>query len=367
MAIQLSAAVRQNLTALQGTADMLSKTQNRLSTGLKVNSALDNPGSYFTAQSLNSRASDLGGLLDDMGQAVQTLKAADEGIQAITKLAEAAKAKANQALQSSSSDDRRKYAGEYNELMNQIETIAKDSGYNGKNLLAGTGNDLSVVFNEKGTSKLGVSAVDYTDTSGALGLSDLTVGTSSTATVTESALEAGDEAGDTLTLTLGSTQHSIDYGAGTTTEDVVAAINAIEDVSASTDGTTVTITSSAGEITLNDADTTADLATVSGSGFAAGTFDSDTGINNTLNSLTSALNTLRSQASTFGTNLTVVENRQDFTKSMINTLEEGAGKLTLADTNEEGANLLALQTRQTLASTSLSFASQADQNVLRLL
>jgi flagellin-like hook-associated protein FlgL len=367
MAIQLSAAVRQNLTALQGTADMLSKTQNRLSTGLKVNSALDNPGSYFTAQSLNSRASDLGGLLDDMGQAVQTLKAADEGIQAITKLAEAAKAKANQALQSSSSDDRRKYAGEYNELMNQIETIAKDSGYNGKNLLAGTGNDLSVVFNEKGTSKLGVSAVDYTDTSGALGLSDLTVGTSSTATVTESALESGDEAGDTLTLPHRSTQHSIDYGAGTTTEDVVAAINAIEDVSASTDGTTVTITSSAGEITLNDADTTADLATVSGSGFAAGTFDSDTGINNTLNSLTSALNTLRSQASTFGTNLTVVENRQDFTKSMINTLEEGAGKLTLADTNEEGANLLALQTRQTLASTSLSFASQADQNVLRLL
>ncbi|WP_424982966.1 flagellin [Maritalea sp. S77] len=368
MAIQLSSAVRQNLTALQGTADLLSKTQNRLSTGLKVNSALDNPGSFFTAQSLNSRASDLSSLLDDQGQAVQTLKAADEGIQAITKLAEAAKAKANQALQSSSTSDRRKFAGEYNELLNQIETLAKDSGYSGKNLLAGTGNDLSVVFNEDGTSKLDISAVDYTDTSGSLGLSDLTVGTSGTLTIAESDLEGGDEDGDTLTVTVGgSSVGSIAYDDGTTAEDVVTALNAIDGVTASTDGTDITVTSENGDIVIDDTDTTADLATQTGSGYVAGSFDSDTSINTTLDSLTSALGTLRSQASTFGTNLTVVENRQDFTKSMINTLQEGSGKLTLADTNEEGANLLALQTRQTLASTSLSFASQADQNVLRLL
>ncbi|MEP5067896.1 flagellin, partial [Roseibium sp.] len=82
--------------------------------------------------------------------------------------------------------------------------------------------------------------------------------------------------------------------------------------------------------------------------------------------LKGAQDTLRSQASTFGTNLSIVEGRQDFTNAIINTLEEGAGKLTLADTNEEGANLLALQTQQTLASTSLSLAAQADQNVLRL-
>lgn len=368
MAIQLSSAVRQNLTALQGTASLLSKTQNRLSTGLKVNSALDNPGSFFTAQSLNSRASDLSSLLDDQGQAVQTLKAADKGIQAITKLAEAAKAKANQALQSSSTSDRRKFAGEYNELLNQIETLAKDSGYSGKNLLAGTGNDLSVVFNEDGKSKLDISAVDYTDTSGTLGLSDLTVGTSSSLTISEAALEAGDEDGDTLSVTVGGTSvGSIAYDSGTTSEDVVKALNAIDGVSATTNGTDITVTSENGNIEINDTDATTDLATQTGSGFVAGSFDSDESINSTLNSLTSALGTLRSQASTFGTNLTVVENRQNFTKSLINTLSEGAGKLTLADTNEEGANLLALQTRQTLASTSLSFASKADQNVLRLL
>jgi flagellin len=82
--------------------------------------------------------------------------------------------------------------------------------------------------------------------------------------------------------------------------------------------------------------------------------------------LNNSLGNLRTQASEFGTNLSIVENRQDFTRSIVNTLQEGAGKLTLADTNEEGANLLALQTRQQLASTSLSFASQADQTVLSL-
>jgi flagellin len=95
-------------------------------------------------------------------------------------------------------------------------------------------------------------------------------------------------------------------------------------------------------------------------------FDADTTIDAKLSTLGDALNSLRSQSSTFGSNLSVVENRQDFTKNMINTLETGAANLTLADTNEEAANLLALQTRQQLSSTALSMASQADQAVLRL-
>ncbi|MGJ8527633.1 flagellin [Maritalea sp.] len=370
MAIQLSAAVRQNLSALQSTADMLGKTQNRLSTGLKVNSALDNPGSFFTSQALNSRASDLSSLLDDQGQAVQTLKAADEGIQAITKLAEAAKGKANQALQSSSTADRRKFAGEYNELLNQIETLAKDSGYSGKNLLAGSGNDLSVVFNESGSSKSTVSAVDFTDSSSALGLSDLTIGTSGTVATTETALMAGKEGTtDKLEIKVGGVlKGTLDYGSDASASDIVAGINAIDGITASSDGTNVSITSESGQVSIDDTVTTSsDLGTIASTNFTAGSFDSDSSINATLSSLTDALGTLRSQASTFGTNLTVVENRQNFTKSMINTLQEGAGKLTLADSNQEGANLLALQTRQSLASTSLSFASQADQNVLRLL
>ncbi|KQZ00243.1 hypothetical protein ASD45_04755 [Pseudolabrys sp. Root1462] len=95
-------------------------------------------------------------------------------------------------------------------------------------------------------------------------------------------------------------------------------------------------------------------------------FDSNTSINSVLSTLTSALSTLRSQGSAFGSNLSTVQNRQDFTKSMINTLQTGADNLVLADTNQEGANLLALQTRQSLSTTALSMASQADQAVLQL-
>ncbi len=82
--------------------------------------------------------------------------------------------------------------------------------------------------------------------------------------------------------------------------------------------------------------------------------------------LTAALSTLRSQAQAFGSNLSTVQIRQDFTKAMINTLQTGSDALTLADSNEEGANLLALQTRQQLSTTALSLASQASQAVLRL-
>jgi len=82
--------------------------------------------------------------------------------------------------------------------------------------------------------------------------------------------------------------------------------------------------------------------------------------------LTTALITLRSQAQAFGSNLSTVQIRQEFTKAMINTLQTGADSLTLADPNEEGANLLALQTRQQLSTTALSLASQASQAVLRL-
>ncbi|MFN8830273.1 MAG: flagellin [Labrys sp. (in: a-proteobacteria)] len=278
--VTLSAGVRSNLLALQQTSELQALTQGRLATGKKVNSALDNPNSFFTASGLEARAGDLANLLDDMGQAVQTLRAADEGIKAITKLVEAAKAKANQALQSSVAADRATYLDEYNALLSQIEGVAEDSGYKGKNLLKGSPtNDLKVTFNEDATNFITIVAVDFTDTSIATGIN----------------------------LT--------DATAGSWTAD------------------------------------------------AAG----DTVINAVVTAIASTLNTLRKQASTFGTNLTTVQVRQDYTKAMINTLQVGADRLTLADSNEEGAKLLALNTRQQLSSSALSFASQADQNVLRLL
>ena len=97
--IVLSAGVRQNLLSLQNTADLMATTQNRLATGKKVNSALDNPGNFFTSQALSNRASDLNSLLDSIGQSQKTLEAADHGITSITKLVESAKSIARQARQ----------------------------------------------------------------------------------------------------------------------------------------------------------------------------------------------------------------------------------------------------------------------------
>jgi flagellin len=99
---------------------------------------------------------------------------------------------------------------------------------------------------------------------------------------------------------------------------------------------------------------------------AAGNWATNTNITDAQATLTAALTTLRSESQTLGANLSTVQIRQDFTKATINTLRTGSDQLTLADSNEEGANLLALQTRQQLATTALSLAAQADQNVLRL-
>src|SRR3954454_11952608 len=97
--IVLTASVRQNLLSLQSTADLLSTTQNRLATGNKVNSALDNPTNFFTAQGLNNRASDINNLLDSIGNGVQVLQAANTGITSLQKLVDTAKSIANQVLQ----------------------------------------------------------------------------------------------------------------------------------------------------------------------------------------------------------------------------------------------------------------------------
>src|SRR5882762_4553859 len=97
--IVLSASVRQNLLSLQSTAELLATTQNRLSTGKKVNTALDNPTNYFTAAGLDNRANDISNLLDSIGNGVQVLQAANTGLTSLQKLVDTAKSIANQALQ----------------------------------------------------------------------------------------------------------------------------------------------------------------------------------------------------------------------------------------------------------------------------
>ena len=593
--ITLSSAVRSNLLALQNTADLLGKTQEKLATGLKVNSALDDPIAFFTASGLNGRANDLSRLQDFVGNAIQTIKAADEGISAITKLVESAEATARQALQSAGNtasitgDEDTTATGFFsftatNTSSNTVTTAnfddfeATTTGANVANLAGsidivsdtavGNGETLTISLDGGAASTITfgagntntaadlVSAIDAIvgtgaasiDGSGAitittqngedltlggtglanLGLTagpfvaqntlgvengdsfDISVGSGSATTITFgtdggsgevntttellAALNgitgvnaeidgsnnlvitsttgenltfaensgtpladlgltvgtvaanstSGIELGDTFTVQIGSAAATtITFGTGTgevdTSDELLDALNAISDLSAFlTDDGYLSIEATNGEdlviaegtnTPLADLGLTAGTATAAENndrtGFAAqfnelrsqidqlandagfnginlldgdnltvtfnedgtstlgisgvyfnsnglgiatavNSFQTDTDINAAITDLKSATDTLRAQASKFGSNLSVVETRQDFTKNLINVLETGAANLTLADTNEEGANLLALQTRQQLSSTALSLASQADQNVLQL-
>ena len=137
--ITLTASMRSNLLSLKNTTDLMGMTQERLSTGLKVNSAIDNPSSYYTAQSLNNRANDLSSLMDSMTQGIQTVKAANEGIEAITSLVEQAKSVANSARDVTDAEERDKYAARFNEIRKQIDALAKDSSYKGINLIHSSG------------------------------------------------------------------------------------------------------------------------------------------------------------------------------------------------------------------------------------
>jgi len=166
--IVLSAGIRSNLLNLQRTSDLISLTQTRLATGKRVNSALDNPTNFFTAQSLNNRAGDLSSLLDSMGNAVKTLEAADNGISAITKLVDSAQATARQAQQTTDTTERSDLAAQFDDILTQIDQLAADSGFNGKNLI--NGDDLDVVFNEDASSTLTITGVDDT-TGGDLAIS----------------------------------------------------------------------------------------------------------------------------------------------------------------------------------------------------
>ena len=511
--ITLSAGVRQNLLSLQGTADLMATTQNRLATGKKVNSALDNPTNFFTSSSLQSRASDLGSLMDSMSNGIKTLEAADNGLTSITNTLESMQSTLRQARQDKSfetasysvdvgsspagTEKLSLSGGAIGETPIELDlTTSTDAGTAGTSTAAGAyspitlddagdeltfdvkvdgGDTQTITFNQAtvAASKTGndgsdgVSIDEAIDTinsqltgatassdGGKLVITSDTTGTSSSVAVSNFA--AADNSGsDTL-----SSSADLDFGTpveaagaatgGTptytakTVDDLVSDINNNVDLKGkvrasndngrlrlenqSTQDLTVAGSTSSGNIDGSSSDTTIDgnsvradlseqfnelrdqldklsddasfnginllrgdnlkitfnetgtstidIQTKNGETINAGTLgladieakdlDSDTNIDSMLGDVKEAINKVRSQSSAFGSNLSIVENRQDFTKSMMNTLQTGADNLVLADGNEEAANMLALQTRQQLSSTALSLASQADQAPLRL-
>jgi flagellin-like hook-associated protein FlgL len=158
-AVTLTAAMRSNLNSMQQTSELMTATQSKLATGLKVNSALDNPSSYFAALAHRRRADDLEARKDGVNEAVQNVKAASSGVEGLQKLLDTAKGLIQTARTSTTNGYTALYT-QFNEVASQIKQLIADSGYKGTNFLNGTGVSLDVLFNESGTNKLTLAGFD---------------------------------------------------------------------------------------------------------------------------------------------------------------------------------------------------------------
>ena len=466
--ISLTASMRSNLLSLQQTQDLMDQTQERLSTGKKVNSAIDNPSSYYTAQSLTNRASDLSSLLDSMGQGIQTIQAANEAIESITSFAEQLKSIANSARDISNNmktkvSSAKEVDGKTNATsaniyidsrkdMSKAEFTTSGTSETEKNLtlvvdgtehkitftegnsaaatataikaaiegagisgidvatdqgkvtVTGDGKAISVVAGDSGVTGAGtgvVTAIDIKDKDAAGIVAALASNPNVVASVDENgkfvltAKEGGtaDAAGQRIHVfadagakeALGSSFGGV-IDTDVSDEEAIAERNkyveqyneVLEQIDAlakdaSYKGINLLQENDLKVVFNEDRSSSIEIKGVDASSkglglesIEKGGWNLDASIDDAITQVEGAISELRSMASDFGNNYSIVQTREDFTENLINVLEEGADKLTLADMNEEGANMLALQTRQQLAVNSLSLASQASQAVLQL-
>ncbi|HSY56694.1 MAG TPA: flagellin [Bradyrhizobium sp.] len=410
--IVLSAAVRQNLLSLQDTAALLSTTQNRLASGKKVNSALDNPTNFFTAQGLDNRASDISNLLDAVGNGVQVLQAANTGLTSLQQLVDTAKSIAEQVLQTTPGYSVKASAtslaptgagplavpGTITDLTN-----AGTNSLNGKTFIftpasgpattitvsstvaAGNVNSIAAFNTALTNAGLGLTASLASDGSIALTSNNdnasQTLTTGTTAAANNIAISGTDTA--TLVTPTGGTAGAplADPNAQSTRASLVSQYNNIiaQITTTSQDSSFNGINLLNGDdlkLTFNETGTstlsingvTFDAAGLGLSPLVAGTdFLDNSSANAVIAKVTTASLQLRSEASALGSNLSIVQIRQDFAKNLINVLQTGSANLTLADPNEEAANSQALSTRQSIAVSALALANQSQQSVLQLL
>jgi flagellin-like hook-associated protein FlgL len=384
--IVLSASVRQNLLSLQSTADLLSTTQNRLATGKKVNSALDNPTNFFTAQGLDNRAKDISNLLDGVSNGVQVLQAANTGITSLQQLVDTAKSIANQVLQTtvgyspkSTVSSAAALGGTATNLVDGVTikagdvlAIAATGGGTATSITFGANESLAqlnatlaannlsasldnanklVITTTNDAASSTIGAVTYTNTGGG------------TVTFGAVAPPVADPSSQAIRSNLVSQYNNIIAQITTTAQD--SSFNGINLLNGDT---LKLIFNETGKSTLNITGVTYTATGLGLTTLVSGTdFLDNNSANATLAKIATASNALRSEGSALGSNLSIVQIRQDFSKNLINVLQTGSSNLTLADTNEEAANSQALSTRQSIAVSALALANQSQASVLQLL
>jgi flagellin len=377
--VNLSASIRTNLLSLQSTNALFERTSERLSTGLKVNSALDGTSAFFSARSLNNRAGDLAELKDGMGQAIQTLKAADRGIEALTKLVSQAKTIAEQAKEASAQTSKIEStaaASTTNTAATLMTGAFAGSSVTNTMIIAVTGaGTITILHSVTNTIQSVLDQITAADTS-----------LTATYNTTTDKIEIAGTAGTHVTVS-GSAPANFGIAAGTTTFGSTGSGSSVTDLEADFEKVMAEmnkIYQDAGykgvnlingndlTVTTNENSTTQVISsatlTVTGIGFTAATVTWSTAANidTSITEAKAALSTLRTTSSGFAADLGLLTTRESFTKELIETLEAGAGLLVNASLEEESANLLALQTRQSLGTSALTFANQVQQSVLQL-
>ncbi len=384
--ITLTGGIRSNLLSLQNTSSLIEDTQFKLSTGKKVNSALDNAVSFFKAQSLNFRASDLSMRKDGIQQGMNVLDAADKGITAILDLVEQAEAKATQATELSPevTAQQSAAAGTFTDTTTlltaaltagdsvdvkvivgtttaTVTLTTGDSGYTIADFVADVNSGLgSGIFSFEDNTFVSDSTADL----------QINVGTEPKLTAFfggfhMTAAAAAEMDADTASTLSGL---AVDYQEILSQIDSLANDASFQGTNLINDGNASNVMSvKFNEDGSNKLDVQGkDLTTSGDLALSTTNLDSIANAEAAQTAIDKATTELRDAASSFGTKNAILDTRQDFTNNMVNALEKGSGDLVNADMNEESANMLSLQTRQQLGTISLSIANQAEQSVLRL-
>lgn len=357
--LNLTAAIRSNLLALQTTNKFADRTSNRLSTGLKVSSAVDDAVAYFAAKALNDRADTFEGRKQGIDQAISTLNVAVQATSTIDTILKQMKGLLQSAQSNTSNASQlAQLSTQFNDLAVQINSVVKDATYQGTNLVgngsvnsAGTQSvTLAVNFSDLSTSKVDVYGQflgSYADITGSnAGLSQYTAASTIFSTISGYGF-----------LSTG----SVNASAGTAGSALIGLLTgnglaAATDISSQSATNVYVISSGVANATASDA----------GGAFVGFSNLTNAGFTAAINSIDLAISKNRGAAAVYGSTIALLTTRLDFTKQYVDTLQGGAGKYTLADLNQEGANLVALQTRQQLGIQSLSFSGQITQSILRL-
>jgi flagellin-like hook-associated protein FlgL len=388
--VVLSSGVRANLLALQQTTDLITTTQTHLATGKKVNSALDNATNFFLANSFQSSVTNLTALLDQINMAQRTLDAANTGITQITNLLNTAKGTLSQALAATATTP--VITGTATGLTSTTtlaslgfaatDVITVNDGTTNTTTFTAAANTtvqgLLNFINQGGNTgnnkdRAELSGDGRVLLEGATGAASITITTNSASTT------AIQNLGFNATATNGAINNTAAAGAASSSRASLAAQfdalrTQIDQLAADSTFNGVSLLNNQSLTVIMNQSATTKLVVVGNNDTSTGlgvvgsqnTFQDNFDVNTAISNVNNALTTLQNQSSTYSANVSVIQARTQFTKEIINTLQNGSNDLTLADANQEGASLLALQTRQSLSSTALSLATQADQNVLRL-